>query len=349
MAGQTLRIGLLAHTLPQQRSLRSLVEECGLELGSCLLISELETELGKTAGDVADAVDAWVLAIDEQQVGESGQEQGHGEQSLHRWLEEQRAPVIFCDGAVPTVHQTQYLAWARRLKEKLNHLNGAINLAQAETGSARQVWVLAASTGGPSAVKQFLAELPPNLGIGFIYVQHIDTGFKDTLAQVISYNSRYPAHVAEHGSVVRPDEVAVVSPDYATELLANGTFVVHRRPWSAPYSPSVDYIVANVAHSYGDRSGVIVFSGMGDDGAASSRLMRQKGGRIWVQTPDSCTSDSMPSSVLAAGCVEFQGKPHDLARELVQLTQSGAAGPAGAGENSTGEDIQPPSAAGDPR
>lgn len=320
MSGQSLSIGLLAHSASQQRTLRTLVEESGHQVGAALLISELEAEPDDC---LRETPDAWVLAMDSDP-GEGDSEAGDGDGRLHGWLEAQGAPVILCDGNVPTAHQQQYSAWARRLKEKINHLAGAINLARAETGSARQVWVLAASTGGPAAVKQFLAELPPALGIGFIYVQHIDTGFKDTLAQVMSRNSHYPAHVAEHGSVVRPNEVAVVSPDYATELLPNGTFLVHPRPWSAPFTPSVDYIVANVAHSYGARSGVIVFSGMGNDGAASSRLMRQKGGRVWVQDPATCTSDSMPLAALAAGCVDFEASPQLLARQLVRLTSASA-------------------------
>jgi chemosensory pili system protein ChpB (putative protein-glutamate methylesterase) len=332
VSGHPLRIGLLAHTQLQQHTLRSLVEECGHRVGRCLLVADLEKQPAIALDDPAFVSDAWIVAIDAEADDGAGGRPRHGdaegedqqplEQWLERnpWLDRQSAAVIFCEGTVPATHAPRYAAWSRRLKEKLNHLTGAINLAQ--TQSAQRVWVLVASTGGPAAVKQFLAELPPRLGIGFIYVQHIGTSFKDTLAQVMSRGSHYPARVVEHGSVVRPDEVAIISPDCATELLPNGTFVVHRHVWSAPYRPSADYIVANVAQSYGARSGVIIFTGMGNDGAASSRLMRQKGGQVWVQTPASCTSDSMPAATLAAGCVSFKGRPCALAQQLVRQTQS---------------------------
>lgn len=333
MPHHSLRIGLLAYTSMQQRTLRFLVEECGYDVGSCLLVSDLEKQPDLVASDTALASDAWVVAVD----SDSGEgpataenSANGGEQQLEQWLEQwlgrdhrldrHSSAVIFCDGAVPGIHDSQYPAWSRRLTQKLNQLTGVINLAQ--TDSAREVWVLAASTGGPAAVKQFLSELPADLGIGFIYVQHINTGFKDTLAQAISRDSHYPAHVIGHGSVVRANEVAIVSRDNATELLPNGTFLVNNGAWSAPYCPSADYIVANVAHSYRDRSGVIIFTGMGDDGAASSRLMRQKGGQVWVQTPESCTIDSMPLATIGKGCVDFQGNPQELARHLVHQRQS---------------------------
>jgi chemosensory pili system protein ChpB (putative protein-glutamate methylesterase) len=325
-----LRIGLLAHTQLQQRSLRVLVEESGHHAVTCPLITELAEQADLERVSRAREVDAWLVVVDAD--GDStGKDNAHnatdGEQNLLQWLEHEHwldqrsAPVIFCDGPVSGTHDQQHQAWARRVREKLHHLTGAINLANSEQGSAKHVWVLAASTGGPAAVKQFLGALPPGLDVGFIYVQHIDTGFKDTLAQVMSRAGSYSARVVEHGSVIRPNEVAIVSPDHATELLANGTFVVNDRAWAAPYRPSADYIIANVAHCYGRRSGVIVFTGMGDDGAMGSRLMRQKGGQVWVQSPSTCTSDSMPNSTLAMGCVEFEGNPVVLAGQLVRELQ----------------------------
>lgn len=323
----SLRIGLLAHTQLQQRTLRVLVEQSGHQAVNCPVIAELAEQPDLELVSRAREVDAWLVVIDgDNAAGDEAdtQDSSPGEQQVLQWLEsehwldERSAAVIFCDGPVPGAHDQRFEAWARRLREKLHHLTGALNLANTEQGSAKDVWVLAASTGGPAAVKQFLTALPEGLGVGFVYVQHIDTGFKDTLAQVMSRAGSYPARVVEHGSVIRPNEVAIVSPDYATELLANGSFVVNDRPWAAPYCPSADYIVANVAHCYGRCSGVIVFTGMGDDGAIGSRLMRQKGGQVWVQSPSTCTSDSMPNSTLAMGCVEFEGDPSQLAGQLVR-------------------------------
>lgn len=330
VSAPALRIGLIAYTRLQLRTLRTLLEESGHCVGNCLLTSDLEAPRDQTL-DPALVTDAWIVVVDTD-AGDASSGSPVSDQDAEpqlqdwfdgdHWLDQRNAAVIFCDGDVPPVHDKNYSAWSRRLKEKLNQLTGAINLAHAEQGSAQQVWVLAASTGGPAAVKQFLAELPPKLDVGFIYVQHIDTGFKDTLAQVISRGSHYPAHVIEHGGVVRANEVGIVSPDHATELLANGTFIVNQRPWSAAYRPSADYIVASVAHGYGARSGVIVFTGMGDDAAAGSRMMRQKGGKVWVQTPGSCTSDSMPIATLATGCVDFKGNPFALAQRFVSEMRS---------------------------
>ncbi|GAB1265853.1 hypothetical protein NBRC116493_00760 [Aurantivibrio infirmus] len=337
MASSTLCIGLLAYTQLQHRTLRFLIEEFGYQVGTCLLISDLKNQLSNSANSGAlveqktqadklsqtkneensPRIDAWVIDVDT-----NAEIDDHDSDHLDAWLDTLDAPVLFCDGEIPVAHEEAYRAWSRRLMDKLKQLSGTINLEQSRDGIAQRVWVLAASTGGPAVVKQFLSELPPRLDIGFVYVQHIDKGFDGTLAQVMSKHTNYPAHIVEHGDVIRANHVAIVPADKNTEIAANGTFVVGEEGWATRYNPSVDSIVADVAHCYGERAGVIIFTGMGDDGAASCRMMSRKGGKVWVQTPSSCTSDSMPESALATGSVEFKGSPYSLAQQLVKEIQN---------------------------
>ncbi len=64
---------------------------------------------------------------------------------------------------------------------------------------ARQVWLLAASLGGPAAVKEFLDALPGGLPIGFIYAQHIDAAFETALPQAVGRHSQWHVNPARHG------------------------------------------------------------------------------------------------------------------------------------------------------
>lgn len=235
---------------------------------------------------------------------------------LENWLEHQDAPVIFDE-----ISGTPDSDFARRLEKKLHQLAGMISLAVKPhklplVSELRAVWVLAASTGGPAAVKAFLQALPTGLGIAFIYAQHIDEGFDLTLAQMISRGSRYGALLAGHGSLVLPDNVIIVRPDQQTEVLVNNTLVLHQCPWAGAYSPAINQVMVNVASVYGSRSGAIIFSGMGDDGRAACKMMKQQGGEIWIQTPDSCTVSSMPDEAESTGVVSFSGTPEQLAVAL---------------------------------
>lgn len=300
MSETKLALGLLLDDLSLQHRYRQL-----LELNNCQLAGVFDAGLLTEPPD--KPADAWLVAL--------GQDLDNP--VLQDWLQSLQQPVIFDDASL-----CGEVEWTRRLSHKLMQLAGMIQLA-AHQGSQQQlpcaVWVLAASTGGPAAVKAFLQALPPDLGLAFVYAQHIDQGFDVTLAQVISRNAQYPALLAHHGAVLAANSVLILRPDQMAEVQANGTLVVHQKPWGGVYRPAINQVIANVASVYGARSGAIIFTGMGDDGKAALRLMKQQGGRIWAQRADSCTVSSMPDEACATGCVSEQGNPEQLAQALAAL------------------------------
>lgn len=301
---QPLRIGILADTALQQHTLRHVVLEFGYSVATSHLAAQVEQL------QLSVPVDAWLVHVDLASPGVT---------ELDDWLHGIAPPIIFGEGPVPSATGPEYLAWSRRLRGKLQQLAGTINLERNTAEAARQIWVLAASTGGPRAVNEFLCALPADIGVGFIYVQHIDAEFDRTLAQVVGKGSHYAGQVAVHGTVIVENAVVVVATDKRVEISDNGTLALLDEQWSGPYKPSVDQVVANLARSYGRRSGVIIFTGMGADGAVSSRLMHRQGGRVWAQSPSTCTVSSMPDAALETGCVGYHGSPQSLAAELTKI------------------------------
>ncbi|MGI1679319.1 MAG: chemotaxis protein CheB [Cellvibrionaceae bacterium] len=316
MSDYVLSIGLITDTATQLAALQAVIENSGYQVSSSRIISAFHEELvNEELSEKKRKVDAWVVCVDSDKVQAD---------LVDDWLESVNVPVIFCDIDVPEKHHEEYSAWSRRLTKKLLLLSGSINLSKTKEGSAKEIWVLAASTGGPGAVKKFMSALPENLNVGFIYVQHIDKGFDDTLAKAMSGSSRYPAKLISHGDVIKNNELSIIPPDKATEIIANGTFIVKNHPWSTAYSPSVDSIVADVAYHFGENSGVIVFSGMGNDGAIGGKIMQRHGGKLWVQSLKSCTITSMPEAVIETGGVDFTGTPEELAEAFIKLSKEKA-------------------------
>ena len=270
---------------------------------------------------LAQPVDAWVV-----DVSEPDDEQENSDQKaamvalLDDLLEQTQAPVIVNDAVELAQGSPAYNDWVRRMLQRLERLNGDINLQAG--GGASEVWVLAASTGGPAAVKDFLNQLPPQLKVAFVYVQHIDSGQAETLVKMMSSAGHYPVSIAKQGSVLSDNTITLVTADRSVNIFDNGTLVVSKNPWGGCYSPSIDQITANVARVYRQRSGIIIFSGMGDDGAASSRLIKQQGGKVWVQSPEQSAIAAMPEAAIATGTVSFRGTPPELADALANFKSS---------------------------
>jgi len=191
---------------------------------------------------------------------------------------------------------------------------------------AQKVWVLAASTGGPEAVGEFLDGIPDDLaGIALLYVQHIDHQVLESLQKAMRRHCGWDVETTDTARVIREKTVYLIAPQHQVEVLEGGVLSPLHEPWGGRYKPSIDQVIAKVARVYRDRGGVIVFTGMGDDGASSCTLLRHRGGQVWVQESTSCTVDSMPVSVEKKGCVHFTGTPADLARHFVSFHKPGTA------------------------
>ncbi|HSC84424.1 MAG TPA: chemotaxis protein CheB [Pseudomonas sp.] len=260
-------------------------------------------------------------------------------------LERSNAPVLFGEGHAPERHSENYPRWERSLFGKLKRLIGdpaqavgpsleallaeaqrpgrlELPLALASTPlvagePAKQVWLLAASLGGPAAVKAFLDALPGGLPVGFIYAQHIDAAFETALPQAVGRHSQWHVNPARHGDALRCGEVVVAPISHELGFAESGAMQIAERGWPEPYSPSIDQMMLNLAQQFGAQCGVIAFSGMGSDGSAAAAYVRRQGGLIWTQRGDSCASPSMPDSLREGGYSAFSGDPRELAEALV--------------------------------
>ena len=292
---KTLRVGLMVDSPHKRQYLVLSVREAGHQ------------PLPQLTGpvDPVDA-DAWIVDM----AFSPEQDMPAEVQAL---LEQSRIPVIVSDSSDYRPGGEPHRAWLKRTLIKLKQLAGDINLHRAPC--APRLWVLAASTGGPAAVQRFIEALPPALGVAFLYVQHIDHSYADTLVRMMS-RSGYSAVSVAQGAVLAANRLLIVSGEPRVELMENGTLALSSKPWQTPYVPSVDCLVAQAARLYGDRLGLVIFTGMGDDGASAARLVKRYGGRVWAQSPEDCISASMPEAVIATGAVTVIDTPEGLARQL---------------------------------
>lgn len=181
-----------------------------------------------------------------------------------------------------------------------------------------EVWVLGASLGGPAAVSRFLEALPKGLPVAFVYAQHIDPRFESTLKKTIGRRSEYRLCSMEAGCKLAPGRVLIVPIEEELLFDKGGRPMVLGNAWNGRYSPNINQLMMNVSRAFGHRSGHILFSGMGDDGAEAARELAHSGSPIWVQSPDSCANASMVESVIETQNVNFMGDPDELALQLVR-------------------------------
>lgn len=182
--------------------------------------------------------------------------------------------------------------------------------------AARSVWVLAASLGGPAAVKSFLDALPANLPIAFIYAQHIDPGFEYKLPQILGRHNDWRFFNCEEGSQLHEGEVMIAPISRAIEFGPAGEARLTDRPWPGAYQPAIEVLLDEVVKSFSPGCGAIIFSGMGEDGVAACGRMHERGMQVWTQSAESAACATMPQAVQIAGFSTRQGSPEELAMAM---------------------------------
>lgn len=186
------------------------------------------------------------------------------------------------------------------------------------TVAVRRVWVLGASIGGPEAVREFLAQLPKDYPALFLLAQHMGAEFMALMAQQLVKTTALTVRTPTHGERVGHGDIVVVPTTHRLRVDVQGVILLEALAESdLAHSPSIDQLLHDVADRFGSNAGVIVFSGMAEDAVEGSRYLSAKGGKIYVQDPQTCVISSMVDGVLETGLVQFTGSPKELAERIL--------------------------------
>lgn len=176
------------------------------------------------------------------------------------------------------------------------------------SGKSYKLLAIGTSTGGPVALQKVLMPLPANIGVPIILVQHMPAAFTPAFATRLNSLCNVTVKEAEHGEYLRPG-VAYLAPGGKQMLIegrGNQATINIMEDDSAriTYKPSVDLSFGSAAKVFsGDVLGLIL-TGMGADGREGSRMLKQRGAKIWAQDEASCVVYGMPQAVTSAGISE---------------------------------------------
>jgi len=194
---------------------------------------------------------------------------------------------------------------------------------------ARELLVLGASTGGPQALLTVLQGLPGDLEQAVLVVQHMASGFVPGLASWLDSLVPLPVVVGQSGRRLARGTVTV-APGGGNLLVQDDRLrVLCTPPLPGQFHvPGLDQTLLSVAAALGPRAVGVVLTGMGRDGAAGLRAMRERGAATVGQDEATSAVYGMPAAAYAAGGVERQLPLAEIPAALVALlgrTPAGAA------------------------
>lgn len=179
------------------------------------------------------------------------------------------------------------------------------------------VVVVGASTGGPPALAAFLGALPLDLPAAIVVVQHMADGFVESLASWLDQVVELPVHVATDGERLRAGTV-VLAPSASNVVIEVGPRVRLTMPRVGQlHLPEVDTTFRSVAHSCGAQAVAVLLTGMGRDGAAGMRTMRDRGAFTIGQDEKTSAVWGMPGAAQALDAVVLELPLSEIAAAVV--------------------------------
>lgn len=189
-----------------------------------------------------------------------------------------------------------------RLLDGVREAAGKKRAAAVPKGLLPGIVVIGASTGGPLALRELLAELPDDFAAPVVVIQHIPAFFTSVLAAQLNRYCRLPVREAEDGEVLAPGAVYVAPGGYHL-LLQTGLRVSLQKGVGVPgeHCPSIDVAMESAARLLGARIAGVLLTGMGSDGAQGLLTIRRLGGRTFAQNEESCAVFGMPKRAIELG------------------------------------------------
>jgi two-component system chemotaxis response regulator CheB len=182
-----------------------------------------------------------------------------------------------------------------------------------------QIVALGASTGGPLAIQMFLSQLPADFSVPILIVQHIARGFSRGFVDWLNTSSPLPVFLATNQEAICKGRAYVAPDDLQMGVAYGGRIVLSNAPAEHYLRPSVSYLFRSVADIYGPASAGVLLTGMGADGAAELKLIKDAGGITFVQDKESSIIHGMPGEAIRWGAADYVLTPNGIAKMLTEM------------------------------
>jgi len=184
--------------------------------------------------------------------------------------------------------------------------------------------VLASSTGGPKALSRFFSLLPGSFPVPIMIVQHNTSGFDNSFVQWLGDYTALEVKLAEDGETPKPGAVYIARTDSHLELRLNDGRMTLRYNDDEPENnqkPAADVLFRTAAESLKESVISVVLTGMGGDGGAGTRKIKEMGGITLAQDEATSLVYGMPKAAADTGCLDMALPLDMIPAELVRLTE----------------------------
>lgn len=180
---------------------------------------------------------------------------------------------------------------------------------------------IGASAGGLETFMMFFDAMPSESGMAFVLIQHLDPNHKSLTAELIANHTSMPVHQVVDQMHVEATKVYVIPPNKDLNISDNLLLLTEPSQTHGMRMP-IDIFLRSLAKDKQENAICIILSGTGADGSLGLKSIKDKGGLVLVQTPETSKFDGMPRSAIATGLVDCSLPVEKMPSALLSYHQS---------------------------
>ena len=197
----------------------------------------------------------------------------------------------------------------------------------AQNGGKFPMVVIAASTGGPAAVKRVVAGLPREFPAAIFLVLHMPPAFTSQFTLQLAEIASVPVKEAETGEPAQPGMIYLCPGSHHLRLSSTGKIALDAGARIDGYRPCADVAFESIGAFARALTVAVVLTGMGSDSAKGVKAVKAAGGYVIAQDEATSTIFGMPAEAIKTGTVneilgldEISGAIDKRITKLMRLT-----------------------------
>jgi two-component system chemotaxis response regulator CheB len=190
------------------------------------------------------------------------------------------------------------------------------------------------SAGGLDAYIRLLENLPNDMGVAVVIVNHLRV-VATSLHEILPSHTRMPVELITESLRIVPNRVFIIPAQRDLHVL-DGVFRLE--PISKPrgWPDVITVFLRSLTEHWDGKLIAVIVSGYDGDGAEALCGIREVGGTTIAQTLDTAKHPDMPQSAIDSGCIDYILSPEAIADAIVRIARGAGgaeSGDAGAGQN----------------
>src|SRR6056297_2040880 len=156
--------------------------------------------------------------------------------------------------------------------------------------SSVELILIAGCTGGVKELYKLISELPTELPVPVVIVQHLPKIYTKAFASELDKITELNVREAQNDSPLIPGQIYLAPGGYHTVIKSDGyrkVLGIHKGPRENKNRPSIDVLLRSATQAFRNKMLAVFLSGGGQDGVEGARNVFEAGGKIILQSRES--------------------------------------------------------------